>query len=341
MTTPSARKAGHFTDLDGMRGVLACMIMLFHLGLNGMIVRVTHGLLPGGLWTLSVDFFFILSGFVLYRSLERTRPGFKTYFIKRLRRLAPMLWIGTLAMLAVSHATFSPLAIARNLAMVQSLSGILHPWHPALQGLSIDPPAWSVPFELFLPALALPLLPRLARLNRAPVLVLIAIALLGDAVCAIWLARGHDVQIARAVCGLGLGFALGRLWAIQSPAAPRPMLVLALFVGTIAIMALSLRAPWIAALFPVLATGSIMLGAQTGTLLSTAPFQAIGRWSYSIYLLHFPIITLVGLTFGSAAGSIALKALVVLVTVALSALTYRYVERPLMGGRETPAATAP
>ncbi|HSI18482.1 MAG TPA: acyltransferase [Sphingomonas sp.] len=341
MTTPNVRRAGHFTDLDGMRGILACMIMFFHLGLNGMIARLTHGLLPGGLWTLSVDFFFILSGFVLYRSLERARPGLKAYFIKRVRRLAPMLWIGTLAMLAVSHVAFPPLAIAKNLAMVQSLGSVLHPWHPALQGISIDPPAWSVPFELLLPALILPLLPRLARMGRVPVLVLIAIALVGDAVCAVWLAQGVDVQIARAVCGLGLGFALGRLWAIQPPGTPRPLLVLALFAGTLAIMALSLRAPWIAALFPILATGSIMLGAQTVTLLSSAPFQAIGRWSYSIYLLHFPVLTLVGLTLGSAAGSIALKALVVLVTVALSAVTYRYVERPLMGGRERPAATAP
>jgi peptidoglycan/LPS O-acetylase OafA/YrhL len=337
----SMRKAGHFTDLDGMRGILACMIMFFHLGLNGMILRMTHGLLPGGLWTLSVDFFFILSGFVLYRSLERTRPGLKSYFIKRVLRLAPMLWIGTLAMLALSDGAFGATAIAKNLAMLQPLNGILHPSRPGVHAISIDPPAWSVPFELFLPALVLPLLPGLARMSRAPVLALIAGLTLGGAVCAVLLARGHDVQIARAACGLGLGFALGRLWAIQPATSARPMLVLVLFGGTLAIMALSLRLPWLAALFPLFAIGCILLGAGTRTLLSTAPFQAIGRWSYSIYLLHFPVLTLVGLTLGNPAGSVALKALVVMVTVALSALTYRYVERPLMGGREAPAATAP
>jgi peptidoglycan/LPS O-acetylase OafA/YrhL len=332
------RKVGHFTDLDGMRGVLACMIMLFHLGLNGMIMRITHGLLPGGLWTLSVDFFFILSGFVLYRSFKRAPPGFRAYFIKRVRRLAPMVWIGTLAMLALNLTAFAPLAVARNLAMVQSLVGFLHPLR---RGISVDPPAWSVPFELFLPALILPLLPSLARTTLRPMLVLIAIAALGDAACAVLLARGFDVQIARAVFGLGLGFALGRLWTIQPPTIARPMLVLALFAGTIAIMALALRVPWLAALFPVFAMGCIMLGAQTQTLLSSAPFQAVGRWSYSIYLLHFPVLTLIGLALGNVAGSIALKALVVLITIALSALTYRYIERPLMGGREKPAATVP
>jgi peptidoglycan/LPS O-acetylase OafA/YrhL len=337
----STRKAGHFSDLDGMRGILACMIMFFHLGLNGMILRLTHGVLPGGLWTLSVDFFFILSGFVLYRSLERTRPGLKAYFIKRVLRLAPMLWIGTLAMLALRHGAFGPTAIAQNLTMLQPLNGILHPSRPGIHAISIDPPAWSVPFELFLPALALPLLPSLARMGRTPVLALIAGLSIGVAACAVLLARGHDVQIARAACGLGLGFVLGRLWAIDPATKPRPMLVLALFAGTIAIMALALRLPWLAALFPAFAIGCIMLGTGTRTLLSTAPFQAIGRWSYSIYLLHFPVLTLVGLALGSVAGSIALKALVVTVTIALSALTYRYVERPLMGGREAPAATAP
>ena len=335
------RKAGHFTDLDGMRGVLACTIMFFHLGLNGMILRMTRGMLPGGLWTLSVDFFFILSGFVLYRSLERTRPGLKAYFVKRVLRLAPMLWIGTLAMLAVNHDGLSAVQIAKNLAMLQPLSGVLHPLHPGLHEISIDPPAWSVPFELFLPALVLPLLPGLSRMTRLPILVLTALLALGVALCAVWLARGVDMQIARAACGLGLGFVLGRLWAIEPPATARPVLVLASFAGTIAIMASSLRLPWLAVLFPLFAIGCIMLGAQTRTLLSTAPFQAIGRWSYSIYLLHFPILTLVGLTLGSAAGSFALKTLVVIVTVALSAMTYRFIEKPLMGGREAPAATAP
>jgi peptidoglycan/LPS O-acetylase OafA/YrhL len=107
------------------------------------------------------------------------------------------------------------------------------------------------------------------------------------------------------------------------------------------IMLLASRVPWLAALFPAFAIGCILLGARTRTFLSNAPFQAIGRWSYSIYLLHFPILTLVGLTLGNPAGSVVLKALVVLATVALSALTYRYVELPLMGGREVPAATAP
>lgn len=337
----SERRARHFTDLDGMRGVLACAIMFFHLGLNGLMARLTLGVLPGGLWTLSVDFFFILSGFVLYRSLERSRPGLRAYFIKRVRRLAPMLWIGTLLMLALSPPAFDVRLIAQNLAMLQPLNGILDPTHPSLHAVSIDPPAWSVPFELFLPALALPLLPRLSRTPGMPVLVLIAILTLGVALCAVRLAHGFDMQIARAACGLGLGFVLGRLWAIQPSAHPRPVAVLALFAGTVAIMALSLRLPWLAALFPLFAIGCVMLGAQTHTFLSTAPFQAIGRWSYSIYLLHFPVMTLVGLTLGNPAGSVALKALVVMVTIAFSALTYRYVELPLMGGREAPAATAP
>jgi peptidoglycan/LPS O-acetylase OafA/YrhL len=335
------RKVGHFTDLDGMRGVLACTIMFFHLGLNGLVLRLTHGLLPGGLWTLSVDFFFILSGFVLYRSFERTRPGLKAYFVKRVLRLAPMLWIGTLVMLALRHGAFDALQVAKNLTMLQPLDSILHPSRPWIHGVSIDPPAWSIPFEMFLPALILPLLPRLWRMTRTPVLALTVLLALGVALCAVWLAHGFDVQIARGACGLGLGFVLGRLWVIEAPTISRPALVLALFAGTIAIMALSLRLPWLAALFPLSAIGCIMLGAQTRTFLSSMPFQAIGRWSYSIYLLHFPVLTLVGLMVGNVAGSFALKALVVIVTIALSALTYRYVEKPLIGGRERPAATAP
>ena len=50
----------HFSDLDGMRGVLALVVMLYHFGLNSMLNR----LVPVGqvYWDLCVDFFFVLSG---------------------------------------------------------------------------------------------------------------------------------------------------------------------------------------------------------------------------------------------------------------------------------------
>eukprot|EP01035_Chromulina_nebulosa_P033473 gene33473-44826_t len=202
------RAAGHFTDLDGMRGVLAVTVMLFHLGLNALVARVTDGLVPIGLWTLCVDFFFILSGFVLYLSLERSRPDLRSYFFKRLRRLAPMFWIGTLAMLLLLAFNAPLRVIIANALIVQSIfKGLV----PRLNFMSLDPPGWSVPFELFLPALALPLLPAMARTNRRAAAGLVAVLLALAATFTFALALRHDIALGRAAFGLGLGAALARL----------------------------------------------------------------------------------------------------------------------------------
>ncbi|CAN5622322.1 hypothetical protein BH10PSE14_BH10PSE14_44780 [soil metagenome] len=333
-----ARAAGHFTDLDGMRGVLALTVMLFHLGLNGAVARLTNGFVPVGLWTLCVDFFFILSGFVLYLSLQRSRPELKRYFIKRLYRLAPMYWIGTLAMVLLLGFNIPSRVIVANALMVQSIfKGLV----PHLSFISLDQPGWSVPFELFLPALALPLLPAMARIDRrsATIIVIAFLAFAGTFTVA--LALRHDIAVARAAFGLGLGAALARLSQLRPPPAARPALVLALFALVFAIMALAGRVPALAALFPLLSIGCVYYGAGTQTFLSTRPFQAIGQWSYSIYLLHIPMLTLVGKTLGDVGGSFPLKFLVIVSTIAAAALMYRFVEEPLMGGPERPAETAP
>lgn len=332
------RAAGHFADLDGMRGVLAITVMLFHLGLNALVARVTNNLLPIGLWTLCVDFFFILSGFVLYLALQRRQPDLRGYFARRLRRLAPMFWIGSLAMLVLNNFTTPITPIIVNALIVQStFKGVI----TRLNFQSLDEPGWSVPFELFLPALALPLLPAMARIDRRTASVLV-VALLGLAASFTFaLALRHDIAIGRAACGLGLGAVLARFWQLRPAAEARPMLVLSLFALVFAIMALAGRIPVLAALFPLVSIGCVYFGASTRTFLSARPFQAIGRWSYSIYLLHVPVLTLVGRTLGTVTGSPWLKLLVIVVTIGLAALTYRFVERPLMGGPDRPADTAP
>ena len=61
--------------------------------------------------------------------------------------------------------------------------------------------------------------------------------------------------------------------------------------------------------------------------------MAIGRWSYSIYVLHGPVLWAVTAFYEYVDGSIArlvLSATVVPLTIAASALKYAYVERPFI-----------
>lgn len=141
-------QTGHFTDLDGIRGVLACFVMLMHYGMNRIIEILSCGYVHGGEWGLSVDFFFALSGLVLCRSFIGRRVTLGRYFKGRVRRLAPMYMVALLAIVAMAGFVEVRVLVA-NLLMVQSLLG----WQ------SLNFPSWSIPFELFLPALAVPAMP--------------------------------------------------------------------------------------------------------------------------------------------------------------------------------------
>ena len=85
----------HYDILDGLRGVAAITVVCFHLfeafATSHLDQRINHGY-------LAVDFFFILSGFVIgYAYDDRwNRMSVKEFFTRRLIRLHPMVVMGAL-----------------------------------------------------------------------------------------------------------------------------------------------------------------------------------------------------------------------------------------------------
>ena len=86
----------HYEILDGLRGVAAAMVVAFHLleahsGGNHLNQIINHGY-------LAVDFFFMLSGFVIgYAYDDRwNRMSTGTFFKRRLIRLQPMVIMGSI-----------------------------------------------------------------------------------------------------------------------------------------------------------------------------------------------------------------------------------------------------
>src|SRR5580698_9043340 len=87
----SLAKDHAFSALDGLRGVAAISIVVFHYSQN-----LGWELLPNAY--LAVDFFFMLSGFVLAHAYEaRLRSGqaVAEFMQRRLIRLYPLYWLGT------------------------------------------------------------------------------------------------------------------------------------------------------------------------------------------------------------------------------------------------------
>ena len=92
--------------------------------------------------------------------------------------------------------------------------------------------------------------------------------------------------------------------------------------------------PWPVGLIACLATATLIVGNELHSTsgmsraLSTRPARALGRWSYSIYLWHWPVVV-IGDLQGWLPASWWLRVPIVLaLSIALAAATFRLIERP-------------
>lgn len=370
-----------FEALDGWRGIAALAIAFYH-------APIAHPLRAAAGWKnmeLFVDFFFVLSGFVIMHAwgtrLIDTNTA-KEFVSRRFWRIWPLHFtilfaffaievlkaaMGAFMALPIEDAPFtgsrSWFALMTNIAMGQSLN---------LHGTTTwNGPAWSISVEFWTYLLfAATVLVFRNHLNRA----LVAIAVLGAIGIAwfspIWLFATHDFGLSRAIYGFFLGAATYRLvrsdrLEIDGGTGVEIAVVLALasFLMSTGINATSLFAPLVFA-------GVILIFSQGRGLLARAlesrPIQALGLWSYSIYLVHALLyyglrlmlvlvekvtklpLTASGsgneriFTFGHGAIDLVVIFALLALTIAISAKTYRFIERPwMLAGKPRPEPVGP
>ena len=205
-----------FVALDSLRGIAALSIAYFHLGGDGLLLGSTfHSRL-----SIAVDFFFVLSGFVIFASYhERLAQGFSTarFMLLRIGRLWPLHVAILLAFVALE---FVPLAIGdgsgaftgrRTLETLPANLLLLQTYvHP--EGMTWNGPSWSISVELGLYLLAALLLSRVPRM--APfVFAALAIAAGITLASVDWKAYpGFAFGVTAVLRGIG-GFGLGVLGA--------------------------------------------------------------------------------------------------------------------------------
>jgi peptidoglycan/LPS O-acetylase OafA/YrhL len=143
----------HFDVLDGLRGSAALSVVLFHIQAIAVGWRPEQDILPHAY--LAVDFFFLLSGFVIgYAYDDRwKRMSIGGFFLSRLIRLHPLAVLGTL--LGLASYLFDPFAAGAQhsrgsaLAITLALGLLLLPSPPRLAGRWSDThplngPAWTL-----------------------------------------------------------------------------------------------------------------------------------------------------------------------------------------------------
>lgn len=143
----------HFDILDGLRGVAALAVVLFHF-MEWIFVDFSKNFIGHGF--LAVDFFFCLSGFVIGYAYDNRieKIGIAQFFKLRLIRLHPLVIMGSvLGLLGLLLDPFaSPIAYEHGkLALLFICSLLLIPFplmeERAFNLFSLNAPSWSLFWE--------------------------------------------------------------------------------------------------------------------------------------------------------------------------------------------------
>jgi peptidoglycan/LPS O-acetylase OafA/YrhL len=154
---PQETRRHRYVLLDGLRGVAAFGVMAFHLWVNPNIFAG---------FNIFVDFFFVLSGFVLApQLLSGARNSKKIFVLNRVLRFWPMLIPVFIVVIScervpilhehVHGVVYSPLDYLGAFFLLQVFIGAVVP---------VVGPLWSLSAEFFVNLLATRLLPRGSRI---------------------------------------------------------------------------------------------------------------------------------------------------------------------------------
>ena len=292
-----------FTALDSIRGVCAILVCLFHLPVVFFLsdsAFIQHSY-------LFVDFFFVLSGFVICHAygdglnLRSIGP----FLLRRFGRLWPLhaailcflvllqlgVWVLYQYGLSVGQAPFEgrwdTTALVLDLFFLNSFG--LWP------DVTWNGPAWSISAELWTyllfaagAVIALRRMVWVAIFMSLAALVALAVFSAGT------MDVTHDFGVVRCIAGFFAGVCTYRVW--QRYFMERSLWPGAEWAATAGAVAfvilagetrLALGAPFV---FSLVVLAFAAEGGTLSRLLSAAPFKAAGRWSYSIYMVHSTII---------------------------------------------------
>ncbi|KQY62597.1 MULTISPECIES: acyltransferase family protein [unclassified Nocardioides] len=335
-------------DIQGLRAIAVGLVVLAH----------SHfPFFDGGF--VGVDVFFVLSGFLitglLVKESERSgRISIPGFYARRARRILPAATI-VLVAITVFTALTEPLTRLKVVVDDALWSAVfLANFHFADIGTdyfaSQDPSPmqhyWSLAVEeqfyLVWPLLLMLLV--FLRSSRRTIFVVLALIWLVSLVWSVWQTNQAPVDAYFSSVARAFELATGALVAVLTPVLNRlrdghrvTLFVVGLGLVLVASLAFTDITPfpgWLA-LVPVLGTAAL-LAAGTGKevgpsrLLGLQPLRHIGDLSYSIYLWHWPVLIIGD---KHVPEGIAGTAVLLVLTLVLSELSYFFVEQPFQHGK--------
>ena len=343
---PQGRTADRLVALDGLRGIAAIVVLMLHFDdLSGVSGVFAHGY-------LAVDFFYMLSGFVLVRLMERSPAAHHPLRVMaaRIARLWPLMAVGLLIGL-VTHA------LVWGMGPVLPLLALALFYVPRLSGntmtFPLNQPQWSLQVELVANALHLLVLRRMSSRALLLLSALFWVVLLPATLREGSLqfgSQGDDwlFGFARAGFAYPVGIVLGRacLHRARAPVRwwlPPAVLLTILIAPSIPGLPDSLMDSLALLLLPLV----LVAGARAQVPAEIAPrLTWLGSISFPLYATHFPILEAAHVLGDSLSpalrGPLFLGALALTVTLAhllaKSPLAHGFRLRPARAGELQPAA---
>lgn len=370
-------QTNYISNLTPLRGIAALLTVVFHVNIGTQMLGFPF---IDKLY-LMVDFFFILSGFIMLHvygkmfSESVTGANFKKFTIARFARIYPLhfftlmltilIWsvgaylgVPKVPVFQIENTGFS---IFTNLFLLQSMN--LHNW------FSWDHASWSISTEwwmyMLFPFLVVPF-NKLRSMGQATVALL---CFAGYLAITFWIVPlvtnppeipfvhldpakltinvAYQYGFLRCMFGFVLGMMLHKgyeqNWG-KSFLANGYALTIAV-VGLFICFHFAVPDVFSVSFLPFILLSAAYGSASVNKFLSTRALQKIGDWSFSIYLIHQPLLYSIGIAMAYfnpadpnapagpppsppffAAWGICFS--VIAVTLLLASLTYRYIETP-------------
>jgi peptidoglycan/LPS O-acetylase OafA/YrhL len=349
----AAERSARFVVLDSWRGICALLVATYHFPFVGQgfaLPFVRHSY-------LFVDFFFVLSGFVLCHAYSRKISGVADagrFLIRRIGRIWP-LHVALLSAFVILECIrqvaqsdgFGP---SRSLTSLFDNILLMQAWGFE-QTLTWNGPSWSISVEFALYILFAAIL---WLLPRRLVLVSAGAAIAGVVIVGLMSPTyvGATVQygLPRGAAGFFIGVLVCRLaevWRPRVTTVIEGLTALAIVVFVSYAGYAGWRPLFASLIFGVAVFVFSSEGGAFSSILSRPFALVLGTWSYSIYMVHMLVISafkVVATRSGSFTAQLdgsttlfstpqpwasdLLLLLYLAVVVSLSAMTFRFIEAP-------------
>ncbi|OCJ17619.1 hypothetical protein A6U87_01365 [Rhizobium sp. AC44/96] len=290
-----SKNLDRYYNLDWMRGVAAILVVVYHYGSTGQPNLAEHGF-------IAVDFFFVLSGFVIDRTYSaRFGAGLSSFqfMTERFCRLYPLFILG----LALGFAK------ALGAVWIGSHDGLLNPvgslmfnalFLPSPVSESVifplNGPAWSLFLEFWVNVLFAIVLVRLALRSLLAVVLVSAIGFISSSTAVGGLNVGWDWGsltggMFRILFAFPLGMIISRIAQWSKVTSLASLVPVAILICMMSLSSWPGQLPFDLTIAILVAPAIVVLGTRYEVpryLEKTA--SIFGEISYPMYILHYPLL---------------------------------------------------